>query len=100
MLSEVRMFQRLLGRAAPSRVPADNRVEERDGPGPHPAAQDGGEVGGRELRELEAHLAGQLVALAPVSERGSAQDAADFVNLIDLRAPGEQRPPDKEDGNS
>ena len=93
LLSEVRMFESLLGRAPPGRVPADDGVEEGDGPGPHPAAQDGGQVGRAELGELEAHLTGELVALAPVSVRGSAQHTADLVNLIDLRAPGEQRSP-------
>ena len=96
LLSEVRMFERLLSRAPPGGVPADDGVEEGDGPGPHPAAQDGGEVGRAELGELEAHLTGELVALAPVSVRGSAQHTADLVNLIDLRAPGEERPSDTE----
>ena len=99
LLSEVGMFERLLGRAAPGRVPADHRVEEGDGPGPHPAAQDGGEVGRAELGELEAHLAGQLVALAPVGEGGGAQHAADLVDLVDLRTAGEQRPPGVELGH-
>ena len=93
------MFESLLCGASPGGVPADHRVEERDGPGAHPATQYGGEVSGGELGELEAHVGRQLVSLAPVRVRRSAEDAADLVYLIYLGAAGEERPPGVELGH-
>ena len=56
-------------------------------------------MSGGELRELEAHVGRQLVPLAPVCVRGSAQDAADLVYLIYLGAAREERPPGVELGH-
>ena len=80
-----------MGRRPFGRVPPQHVRHEADGLRRGVGYQ-GGQGGGRELRELEVHGGRQLEPLGPVPLVGRPNDRADFEHLVDFRVAGKERP--------